>query len=79
MKTPTSTFASASVSKAAEERKLRKLHILTAHRVGVFSTLTNAYAIVAVGASENFYRCVEAFPPSGHGPVLVAKINSKRA
>jgi hypothetical protein len=25
-------------------------------RVGVFSTLTNAYAIVAVGASENFYR-----------------------
>ena len=27
-------------------------------RVGVFSTLTNAYAIVAIGASENFYRCV---------------------
>ena len=25
-------------------------------RVGVFATLTNAYAIVAVGASENFYR-----------------------
>ncbi|KAK5005976.1 Eukaryotic translation initiation factor 6, partial [Cryomyces antarcticus] len=24
--------------------------------VGVFSTLTNSYAIVAVGASENFYR-----------------------
>jgi hypothetical protein len=31
-------------------------------RVGVFSTLTNAYAIVAVGASENFYRCAY-FPP----------------
>ena len=28
-------------------------------RVGVFSTLTNAYAIVAVGASENFYRYVQ--------------------
>jgi translation initiation factor 6 len=24
----------------------------------VFSRLTNSYAIVAVGASENFYRCV---------------------
>ena len=29
---------------------------LTATRVGVFSTLTNSYAIVAIGASENFYR-----------------------
>lgn len=27
-------------------------------RVGVFSTLTNSYALVAVGASENFYRFV---------------------
>lgn len=27
-----------------------------AFRVGVFSTLTNSYALVAVGASENFYR-----------------------
>lgn len=26
------------------------------HRVGVFSTLTNGYALTAVGASENFYR-----------------------
>lgn len=26
-------------------------------RVGVFSTLTNAYALVGIGASENFYRC----------------------
>lgn len=25
-------------------------------RVGVFSTLTNSYALVALGASENFYR-----------------------
>lgn len=30
--------------------------LTSAHRVGVFATLTNAYAIVAVGASENFYR-----------------------
>lgn len=28
------------------------------HRVGVFATLTNAYAVVAIGASENFYRSV---------------------
>jgi hypothetical protein len=34
-----------------------------AHRVGVFSTLTNAYAIVAVGASENFYRYVYLHSP----------------
>jgi hypothetical protein len=27
-------------------------------RVGVFATLTQSYALVAVGASENFYRCV---------------------
>jgi hypothetical protein len=25
-------------------------------RVGVFATLTNSYALTAVGASENFYR-----------------------
>jgi hypothetical protein len=27
-------------------------------RVGVFAKLTNSYALVALGASENFYRCV---------------------
>lgn len=32
----------------------------TANRVGVFSTLTNSYALVAVGASENFYSVFEA-------------------
>lgn len=30
------------------------------NRVGVFSTLTNSYALVAVGASENFYSVFEA-------------------
>lgn len=30
------------------------------YRVGVFSTLTNSYALVAVGASENFYSVFEA-------------------
>lgn len=34
-------------------------HVLD-YRVGVFSTLTNAYAIVAIGASENFYSVFEA-------------------
>lgn len=32
---------------------------LTGHffcSVGVFATLTNSYALVALGASENFYR-----------------------
>jgi hypothetical protein len=31
-------------------------------RVGVFSTLTNSYALVAVGASENFYRYTRLNP-----------------
>lgn len=36
-------------------------HMLTLQfRVGVFSTLTNSYALVAVGASENFYSVFEA-------------------
>jgi len=39
-------------------------NVLTGDRVGVFSTLTNSYALVAVGASENFYRYVLAYPPS---------------
>ncbi|KAI9799694.1 MAG: Eukaryotic translation initiation factor 6 [Sarcosagium campestre] len=30
------------------------------NEVGVFATLTNAYALVAVGASENFYSVFEA-------------------
>lgn len=28
------------------------------NEVGVFSTLTNSYALTAIGASENFYRFV---------------------
>ena len=32
----------------------------SARRIGVFSTLTNSYALVAVGASENFYSVFEA-------------------
>ena len=42
--------------------------MLTGDRVGVFSTLTNSYALVAVGASENFYRYVLAYPPSAQVP-----------
>jgi hypothetical protein len=38
-------------------------NVLTGDRVGVFSTLTNSYALVAVGASENFYRYVVAYQP----------------
>lgn len=29
-------------------------------RIGVFATLTNSYALTAVGASENFYSIFEA-------------------
>ena len=31
-------------------------------RVGVFATLTNSYALVAIGASENFYRSAPHSP-----------------
>jgi translation initiation factor 6 (eIF-6) len=34
--------------------------LLKTCRVGVFSTLTNSYALVAIGASENFYSVFEA-------------------
>lgn len=41
-----------------------KMLALTRHhpnrRVGVFSTLTNSYALTAIGASENFYSIFEA-------------------
>lgn len=40
-------------------KKLRNILTAISHRVGVFSTLTNSYALVAVGASENFYRYVK--------------------
>lgn len=49
-----------------------------ARRVGVFSRLTNSYALVAVGASENFYRCVRySFPAAG--TLLRTDIASPRA
>lgn len=38
----------------------KRTNTKTAIRVGVFSLLTNSYAIVAVGASENFYSVFEA-------------------
>lgn len=46
-----------------EETRKRIEERLTRYRVGVFSTLTNSYALVAVGASENFYRYVFAYLP----------------
>jgi len=43
-------------------------HRLIRCRVGVFSTLTNSYALVAVGASENFYRYACAYPLQTRNP-----------
>ena len=34
------------------------------NEVGVFSKLTNAYCLVAIGGSENFYRFVICFRDS---------------
>lgn len=45
------------------DHNLHPGHSLTsypANEVGVFSTLTNSYSLVAVGASENFYSIFEA-------------------
>ena len=46
-------------------------------RVGVFATLTNAYAIVAVGASENFYRYAQN--PKPHTALWWLKANTDLA
>lgn len=43
-------------AKLHEKKNEQRNQSLTFSRVGVFARLTNSYAIVAVGASENFYR-----------------------
>lgn len=45
--------------------------------IGVFSSLTNAYCLVAVGGSENFYSVFEA-ELSDHIPVIHATIAGTR-
>lgn len=45
--------------------------------VGVFSVLTNSYALVAVGGSENFYSVFEA-ELADHIPVIHASIGDTR-
>jgi translation initiation factor 6 len=45
--------------------------------IGVFSTLTNAYCLVAVGGSENFYSVFEA-ELADHIPVIHASIGGTR-
>lgn len=45
--------------------------------IGVFSNLTNAYCLVAVGGSENFYSVFEA-ELSDHIPVIHASIAGTR-
>jgi hypothetical protein len=44
------------------------------NRVGVFATLTNSYAVVAIGGSENFYRLDSSFFATG----LVANFRGKK-
>ena len=44
-----------------EHLKRNNTYSLRTNRVGVFATLTNSYALVAVGASENFYRYAWGF------------------
>lgn len=43
------------------------------NEVGVFSMLTNAYALVAIGGSENFYSCFET-ELADHIPVVHTSI-----
>ena len=49
-------------SRSAPVHEVLEAKIYGVYRVGVFSTLTNAYALVAIGASENFYRYGPAAP-----------------
>jgi translation initiation factor 6 len=37
--------------------------------IGCFATLTNSYALVGIGGSENFYRCPLS-PPISHKQCL---------
>lgn len=50
-------------SKIQLQRQRERVYLLTMAtmcRVGVFSTLTNSYALVGNGASQNFYSVFEA-------------------
>lgn len=47
------------------------------NEIGVFSTLTNAYCLVAVGGSENFYSVFEA-ELADHVPVVHATVAGTR-
>ena len=38
----------------------QRLHFENSNEVGVFANLTNAYCLVAIGASENFNSVFEA-------------------
>jgi translation initiation factor 6 len=46
------------------------------NEIGVFSLLTNAYALVAIGGSENFYSVFEA-EVGDHIPVIHCSIAGK--
>lgn len=59
-KTPTSKLPPRSVWCHAYTHPTQLPLTNTPSRVGVFSTLTNSYALVALGASENFYSVFEA-------------------
>lgn len=41
------------------------------NEVGVFANLTSAYALVALGGSENFYRSVSKFSLQNRRSTLV--------
>ncbi|KAM3423389.1 Eukaryotic translation initiation factor 6 [Cercospora zeina] len=66
--TPQTTFETAALDTTASLSNNHTTSTIMALRasfensneVGVFSTLTNSYALVAVGASENFYSVFEA-------------------
>ena len=45
--------------------------------IGVFSKLTNSYALVAIGGSENFYSVFEA-QLQGVVPIIHASIGGTR-
>lgn len=54
-----------------------RLHFQNSSEVGVFATLTNAYCLTAVGASENFNSVFEA-ELADHIPVVKTTIAGTR-
>jgi len=79
----TAIYGSVSISSAAASNEWIRMSVTRTHfennnEVGVFSKLTNAYCLVAIGGSENFYSAFQTelseVVPVVHGSVAGCRI-----